>query len=251
MEYVEVEDAIGLPGLRLVLTAGVPGPWGEAAKCVFEVKGIEYVPVRQVAAAPNEALLRWTGRNNAPIAMYEDERPRSGWAEILFLAERLAPNPGLVPSDPRERALMLGLCHEVCGEQGLGWARRLTMTGIGDPSERGTLAWKYGGGETASVEGAVARVNQLLELLAGQLRAQREAGRRYFVGESLTALDVYWANFSNMVAPLPPEQSPMPEVMRKIFYDYSTTPGASAPDPALIEHRDFVFERHLKLPQDY
>ena len=250
MEYIEVEDAIDLPGLRLVLTAGVPGPWGEAAKGVLHVKGIEYTPVRQVAAAPNEALLDWTGRDNAPVAMYADERPRSGWAEILFLAERLAPSPSLVPSDPRERALMLGLCHEICGEQGLGWTRRLLM-GIGDPGERGTLAWKYGGGETAAVETAVARVNELLELLEEQLRAQRAAGRRYFVGESLTAPDIYWAAFSNMVAPLPPELSPMPDFMRRIFTSFAAMPGAAAPGPLLIEHRDFVLERHLTLPQDF
>ena len=29
MEYTEIDDAIGRNGLRLVLTAGVPGPWGE------------------------------------------------------------------------------------------------------------------------------------------------------------------------------------------------------------------------------
>ena len=37
-EYTEIEDARGLGGMRLVLTAGVPGPFGEAAKAVFHVK---------------------------------------------------------------------------------------------------------------------------------------------------------------------------------------------------------------------
>jgi hypothetical protein len=32
MHYVEIEDAIAKPGLRLVLTPHVPGPYGEAAK---------------------------------------------------------------------------------------------------------------------------------------------------------------------------------------------------------------------------
>ena len=41
-DYLEVADAIGKPGLRLVLTTGVPGPWGESAKGIFDVKGIPY-----------------------------------------------------------------------------------------------------------------------------------------------------------------------------------------------------------------
>ncbi len=79
MEYLEVEEAIERPGLRLVLTAGVPGPWGESAKYILRVKNIPYAPVRQLGGLPNDALQRWTGMDNAPIAVYEDERPRAGW----------------------------------------------------------------------------------------------------------------------------------------------------------------------------
>ena len=35
MEYLSVEEAKNRSGLRLVLTRGVPGPWGEAAKAIF------------------------------------------------------------------------------------------------------------------------------------------------------------------------------------------------------------------------
>ena len=31
-EYIEVEQARAMSGLRLVLTPGVPGPWSEAAR---------------------------------------------------------------------------------------------------------------------------------------------------------------------------------------------------------------------------
>ena len=48
-------------------------------------------------------------------------------AEILLLAERLAPTPSLLPADPAVRALAFGLAHEICGEAGLGWSRRLQM----------------------------------------------------------------------------------------------------------------------------
>jgi hypothetical protein len=123
-EYLDPEEARDLPGLRLVLTTGVPGPWGEAAKSIFHVKKIDYVPVRQSGGMANEALEAWTGQTNAPQAVLDDERARSGWAEILFLAERLAPEPRLIPGDPRDRALCFGLSHEICGEEGLGWTRR-------------------------------------------------------------------------------------------------------------------------------
>ncbi len=127
VEYLEVEQAIARPGLRLVLSEGVPGPWGEAAKGIFQVKKLPYAPVRQVPGAPNEALARWTGQAGAPVAVYAGEAPRSEWAQILFLAERLEPTPSLIPADAEERAWMFGLAREVCGELGFGWCRRLMM----------------------------------------------------------------------------------------------------------------------------
>ena len=94
MDYVEIEDARKLSGLRLVLTPGVPGPWGESAKSLFHVKGIDFVPVRQPGEDEDRTgLIEWTSQTSAPAAMYEDERPRSSWESILFLAERLSPAP--------------------------------------------------------------------------------------------------------------------------------------------------------------
>jgi hypothetical protein len=51
--------------------------------------------------------------------MYNDESPCSGWAEILLLLERLEPQPALISSDPEQRAVMMGLAHEICSEMGL------------------------------------------------------------------------------------------------------------------------------------
>jgi hypothetical protein len=45
VDYVKVEDARDKPGLRLALTMGVPGPWSQAAKYVFEYQGIALIPV--------------------------------------------------------------------------------------------------------------------------------------------------------------------------------------------------------------
>ena len=126
-EYVEIEAAKQMTGLRLVLSAGVPGPFGEAARYCFEVKRIPYVRVRQTPLASDAALLAWTAQTSAPVAVYEQERPRSSWVEILQLAERLAPEPALIPRDPEQRMRMWGLCHEIAGDGGFGWQRRLML----------------------------------------------------------------------------------------------------------------------------
>jgi len=127
-EYVDIETAKQTRGLRLVLTAGTPGaPWTEAAKAVFEVKKIPFVRVAQRPGSTDAALREWTGHANAPVAMYEDERARSGWLEILHLAERLAPTPRLIPQASRDRVLMFGLANELMSEDGLVWCRRLMM----------------------------------------------------------------------------------------------------------------------------
>ena len=79
LSYVAVEEARGLKGLRLVLTQGIPAPWGMAARVLYEIKKIPFVAVIQQAGAANEALIAWTGHNSAPVAMYDDERPRAIW----------------------------------------------------------------------------------------------------------------------------------------------------------------------------
>ena len=54
-DWVSVEEARALPGLRLVLTRGVPGPWGETAKNLLHVKGIPWVAVRLDQAEADQA----------------------------------------------------------------------------------------------------------------------------------------------------------------------------------------------------
>jgi hypothetical protein len=250
MDYRSVEDAIEMPGLRLVLTSGVPGPWGESAKAIFAIKKIPFVPVQQRAGEVDEALRAWTGQTSAPAAMYENERARSGWAEILMLGERLEPQPRLIPEDAALRAKMLGLCFEICGEQGLGWSRRIMLLPEEGDTPRDSMPWKFGAsGGPGSYAAAHARVEAILGLLSSEYAAQRAAGSRFLLGDSLTALDIYWACFSNMLVPLPPEQSPMPDWIRPVY----TMAGDDDPkiDPELIRQRDFIFEEFIGLPQDF
>lgn len=252
--WIDVERARTLPGLRLVLTAGVPGPWGEAAKGLFHVKKIPAARVRQQGGGANDALFAWTGQRNAPVAVWEDEAPVTGSAELIHLAERLAPEPALVPEHPAERALMFGLVHELAGENGLGWCRRLMMFQrlLGDAEEppealrpvlsRMLRQYRYG---RAAAAAAGARAAGILSLLSEQLAAQHAAGSRFLVGEALSAADVYWAAFAALFDPFPDELCPMPEPMRR---QYAAHGLGEALDPALLAHRDFVYRGTLELP---
>src|SRR3954470_8129799 len=128
-QYLAAEEAIACRGLRMVVVGQVPSPWGEAAKGIFHVKDIDFAAVRLVY--DNEALKSWAQQLSGPVALLDDEPPRSGWAEILMLAERLAPTPGLLPLQPEARARALRLADEFCGQNGLGWNRRLQLVHAG------------------------------------------------------------------------------------------------------------------------
>jgi glutathione S-transferase len=255
-DYVDIERARSLPGLRLVLTTGVPGPWGEAAKGMFHAQGIPFVRVAQAAGQANDALFAWTGHRNAPVAMYEDERPRTTWSEILWLAERLRPERSLVPADDEERVRCFGVCHELMGENGFGWSRRLMLLSLSlgeasEPSEAmrpvlGRMVRQYGYSWEAA-QAAPARLASILGVLSRQLAAQRSAGRRYLFGEALSVADVCWAAMAGIVSPLPRDVCPMPEAMHALYGDVHPF-VAAALDPALLEHRDFVYQKHLEFP---
>ncbi len=259
MEYLEPEVARPRKGLRLVLTAGVPGPWGEAAKSIFHLKGIDYLPVRQTAGETSPALIAWTGHANAPQAVLDVEPARTGWAEILLLAERLSKKTPLIPEDPHERALLFGLAFEICGEDGLGWHRRLQimdpMLGRADITTNPqletarVLGKRYGYSREASARSSL-RVRQILRLFSEQLAAQTRKGSEYLIGDRISAVDVYWSTFAPMLKPMPEALCPMPAQMRAA---YETLPPeiAAEVDPALLAHRDRIYAKHLKLPVEF
>jgi glutathione S-transferase len=250
-QYVSVEEAIKRHGLRMVVVGNVPSPWGEAAKGILHIKGIEWVAVR--LTYDDERLKEWAGQRSGPVAVYDNERPRSGWAEILLLAERLAPTPALLPADPAERALVFGLAHEICGEGGLGWSRRLQLVHAGLQNAGGFpervseyLGKKYGYSPEAGAA-APARVAELLRMLVARLKAQHQAGSRYYVGDALTAVDVYSATFAAMFGALPPEQCKMDSSTRAAF-DSRDRETEAALDPILFAHRDMMYANSLELP---
>jgi glutathione S-transferase len=254
MKYASIAEGRAASGLRLVLTAEVPGPWGEAAKYILAYKGLAYLPVAQLGGGANEELQAWTGQAGAPVAVWNDEPPRSESIDILYLAERLAPEPRLIPEDVTERVRMFGLIREVIGRRGIGWERRIMMieplaSRPDAPPNILRLAERYGcrPGLAAS---APFRVAAILRELAATLHAQSARGVPYFIGDAPTALDFYWASFANMLQPLPHEVCPMPAYMRVPYTDIGPV-IAEALDPVLVTHRDMMFREHIGLPLDF
>ena len=91
MDYLEARDARDLAGLRLALTYKIPNPYGEAAKAIFKLKGLPFVAVAQHSTQPNEDLMAWTGHRNAPVAIWNDEPARAGWANDCVPTRRCCP----------------------------------------------------------------------------------------------------------------------------------------------------------------
>ncbi len=247
-----------MPGLRVVLTVGVPGPWGEAAKGILWVKKIPYVKVAQRIGADMTSLVKWTAQNSAPVFMYNDERPRTVWLEQLTFAERLTPEPSLIPADIEDRILMFGLSNEICGENGLGWSRRLMMThstltnpAVPEAARKNALALiaKYGGYNPEIGAHASGHVAEILRSLAAQLASQRLKGSRFLIGNRLSALDIYWAAFAALIKPLPDELCKMTPGFRRM-YDCTDPAIVDATTPQLLEHRDFIYREYMELPLD-
>jgi glutathione S-transferase len=257
MNYVSPAEGRKLPGLRLVLSVGVPNPWGEAAKAILKIKGIGFIPVAHHAMAPNDELREWTGVRDAPVAILDDEAPLSIWIQILLMAERIGSGPSLLPEDALERALVIGISHEICGQDGFGWNRRLLMIEANSqqPGTSQTTAlhvqllksWKA---SPETLARAHPRVIGILTMLADMLKRQQAAGSAYLVGKTLTACDVYWAAFSQFIAPLPQKYSPLQDWNRANFAAVPDDVKAAL-DPILMKHRDMVFQRHVGLPLDF
>lgn len=106
------------------------------------------------------------------------------------------------------------------------------------------------GGSRSEAEDAPRYLAQMLDALAARLHAQRERGSDYFVGDAITACDIHWACFSALLEPLPHEVNPMPDWLR-VSYSYLGPVLEEHKHPILLEHRDRMFERHLRLPLDF
>lgn len=266
LEYLGIAEARQRSGLRLILGAySIPGPWREACKGLFDVKGLRYAAVRASNAGASELdfgmngsqseLVDWTAQSSAPVAIWNDERPRSSWIDQLNLAERLAPTPALVPAALTDRIRMFGLINELAGENGFGWSKRLLLVHEAldslQPGQEGYDFWNTLGQKylysPALGRAAKARMIEILNTLDAELAAQHARGQRYLIGESLSALDIYLSTFYALILPLPEELCPMATSYRPAYTNHDAD-IARAATAALAAHRDFIYREHLVLP---
>ncbi len=247
MEYASIEQLRRADGLRLVLSEGLPGPWGEAIKSVLAYKQLEPMVGGQQVGGDNAELIAWTGQASAPVLVWNDDPPRIGCIEQLLLLEDIAATPALFPSTLDERAQVVGMLVEIAGAYGLGWQRRLQIahmaitSGMAPPFME-SMARRYGYSEDAA-KAAGEQISWRFSWFEERLLAQVAKGSTYLVGAVVTAADFYLANFVGMFSPLPHELNPMPEPMRQSY----NAPGAEVPR-ALLDHRDFMYAQHIKTP---
>lgn len=224
----------------------IPSPWTEAAKGIFYAKGLDCLYGAQADSDVPQAIAHYYGNSSVPVVLYEQEKPRTGWAEILILAERLSDSTPLIPDDAGDRADLFGVAHEICGEMGLGWAYRLVM--IGDTT-RGAfpagvtryLAGKYGH-NPVHAEAAHRRVASILRMLSSRLEQSD-----YIVANQFTAADIYWAAFANMFIPLP-ESLMVTTPMIRSAYSCQDERLLAAISPRLAAHQRRIYDEFLELP---
>ena len=148
---------------------------------------------------------------------------------------------------------MIGLSNEICGELGIGWNRRLQIfaplfASGSPPPQVARMGGKYGYNE-GDAKAAGERTAGSLKALGAQLKSQYARGLHFFIGEALSALDVYWTAFANLLDPLPKEQCPMPEGYRPGF-TVSDPVVKEALTPLLLEHRSRIFREYFRDPME-
>jgi glutathione S-transferase len=254
LSYVDLETARAASGVRMVVASALPSPWSEAAKSLFHVKQIPTLAVRSLRVTPE--VQAWTGANNVPVVLFDDEPPRTGWAEIIALAERLGGRVPLVPADAETRVRMFGLIHELAGEGGLAWSNRLLMIdgGLRSGGREGFplpvaqyLAPKYGHAADRAAP-ARARAAEVLALLDHALGAARAVGHRYLLGDTLTALDIYVATFLTPITGVTEAECPtMRAPLRPAFTHVEREVGPLL-SADLAAYRRFIYDEHLGWP---
>jgi len=249
LEFVDVATARAARGVRMVVSGLVPSPWSEAAKGLFHVQRIPVLAVR--SAREDAELAAFSRSDNVPVVLHDDDPPRTNWAQIVMLADRLGTPGLLVPTDLERRVRMIGLIHELAGEDGLGWCARLRMieASLTTDGARGFplpvarfLGAKYG----HSSERAAWAQGRIRQVMRGVAEALGEAD--YHGGNTPNALDVYSATFLTAMTEISEEACPrMAAPLRKAFAVPREELASEVPE-SLLAHRLRMFECHLAWP---
>lgn len=241
-----------MSGLRIVACVSAPSPWSLAARALFDYKKLNYHLGEQIIADENRDLKAWTGQNSAPVVAFrssaQQEKVATTAEAIVLLAERLEPSRPLIPSDSQQRVWMFGLLQALAGEDGFGWNRRfmsLSIAGVDKlPDNIRSMALKYDYSDSLAAA-AEQRVAEILRLFSDVLQRQKEQGSNFLVGDTVTALDLYFAIFIGiMYRPLEDEYLPIPAAMRA-GYQLPSEILDSAAQPIIYTHRDRIFQQYL------
>jgi glutathione S-transferase len=251
--WLSVEEGMAAKGLRIAPVRGsVPSPWSEFCRALFHVKK---VPCALVSARdPKSGLTTFkaaTGHDVLPVVLWNEERPRASWIEQLALAERLVPEPALLPDTPGERARVIGFLSELCTEGGFGWCRRLMlidrMLHESQYGDRERLIGQYLAGKYGYQGASIAEARQRCEEVVAAFARLAPADAPYLVGSRLTALDLGWAAFAALIRPLAEPDCAMHPMWRDL---YTWVPTETAPEvvEALLARRDSLYRGCLELP---
>lgn len=253
-EFITLEAAAAMTtGTRVTFIPGIPAMYSEALKNICYVKGVPLIRAlhpnmgvdKETGEDRQAKLYELTAQTSLPTMFHNDERPRNVWIEQLALAEQIgaAGSPALIPENFEHRAEMFGLCAIVLGEDGLVWNMRILMDS--------PLARKYGYSEEASAV-AADKIAEVLGILDRRLEAQAQRGSKYLVGDTVSAIDIYWATLSMSIFVPPPEIMPVTKQnkgMLKFFSGNAKVPKIAAALTQRIEnHQRFVLTTHCETP---
>ena len=181
--FYTIEEAQKMTGMRLIVAEGIPGPWAEGIRGILDLKNISYARGKFELDSDHKDLLAWTAQSSVPVLAWDDELPKSAWLEQIFLAEKVQPEPSVIPVDISERITMFGMLNELCAPGGFAWSRRLMLIHIGlsnpDLSKEQKdffeqFGQKYGYSPDLALD-APQRVVSILNVLDKQLKSQKSA----------------------------------------------------------------------------
>ncbi len=253
-EFITLDEAASMEvGTRVTFAPGVQAMFSEALKNICFVKKVSLTRVlhpkmgvdKETGEDRQAKLYELTSQSSLPTMFHDKERPRNVWIEQLALAERIGAvdSPKLIPDNFEHRVEMFGLCAVVLGEDGLTWNMRIL---IDSP-----LGQKYGYSEEAS-SAAPGKIAEVIALIDSRLEAQEKNGSRYLVGDSLTAVDIYWATMSMTILPVPLEIMPKTKQNQDMLMFFAANSGileiADALTKRIGDHQQYILTTYCETP---
>ena len=254
LKFITLDEAASMEkGTRVTFVPGVQAMYAEALKNICYVKNIPLTRVshplmgvdKETGEDRQAKLYELTSQTSLPTMFHDKERPRNVWTEQLALAERIGTkdSPKLIPDNFELRVEMFGICAVVLGEDGLVWNMRIMMDS--------PLAQKYGYSEEASAA-APGKIGEVITLIDDRLKAQEKNGSPYLIGDSLTALDIYWATMSMTVLPVPPGIMPKTQQNKGMLLFFESNSKIPVIEEALTkrikDHQQFILTTYCETP---